>query len=233
MTSDAGEEPTEYRQYRFALPEGATDILLVRHGESAPAREDAPAPTVDGHSDPALDPVGEEQAKLLAERLADDDVSAIYVTPLRRTQQTAGPLAEKLGLTPIVVRDLREVYLGEWEGYTFRKNVAEQNEIAIQIFTEQRWDVIPGAESTEQLAERVTRGIKEIAAAHPNQRVVVVAHGGVIGTLLSIATSSRPFAFIGADNASISQLIVSGDNWAIRRYNDVGHLEAMQHPTDA
>jgi probable phosphoglycerate mutase len=230
VTADDSDEPTEYRQYRFALPEGATDILLVRHGESAPAREDAPAPTVDGHSDPALDPVGEQQANLLAERLADDDITAIYVTTLRRTQQTAAPLAAKLGLTPTVVADLREVYLGEWEGYTFRKNVAEQNEIAIQIFTEQRWDVIPGAESTEQLSERVTRGIKEIAAAHPNQRVVVVAHGGVIGTLLSIATSSRPFAFIGADNASISQLIVSGDNWAIRRYNDVGHLESLVHP---
>jgi probable phosphoglycerate mutase len=231
VTTAAGEEPTEYRQYRFALPEGATDILLVRHGESAPAREDAPAPTVDGHSDPALDPVGEEQAQLLAERLAgDEEISAIYVTTLRRTQQTAAPLAAKLGLTPIVAADLREVYLGEWEGYTFRKNVAEQNEIAIQIFTEQRWDVIPGAESTAQLSERVTRGITEIAAAHPNQRVVVVAHGGVIGTLLSIATSSRPFAFIGADNASISQLIVNGDNWAIRRYNDVGHLESLVHP---
>jgi probable phosphoglycerate mutase len=228
--SQSPAEPVEYRQYRFALPEGATDILLVRHGESAPAREDAPAPTVDGHSDPALDPVGEEQAQLLAERLAGEDIAAIYVTTLRRTQQTAAPLADKLGLTPTVVADLREVYLGEWEGYTFRKNVAEQNEIAIQIFTEQRWDVIPGAETTEQLSERVTRGIKEIAAAHPNERVVVVAHGGVIGTLLSIATSSRPFAFIGADNASISQLIVSGDNWAIRRYNDVGHLEALIHP---
>jgi len=177
VTTD-DDQPAEIRQYRFALPEGATDILLVRHGESAPAREDAPAPTVDGHSDPALDPVGEEQAQLLAERLAGDDIAAIYVTTLRRTQQTAAPLAEKLGLTPTVVADLREVYLGDWEGYTFRKNVAEQNEIAIQIFTEQRWDVIPGAETTEQLAERVTRGIKEIAAAHPNQRVVAVVTAG-------------------------------------------------------
>jgi 2,3-bisphosphoglycerate-dependent phosphoglycerate mutase len=233
VTADAGEEPTEYRQYRFALAPGATDILLVRHGESMPARPDAPAPLIDGHSDPALDPVGEEQARLLAERLAgDDSIAAIYVTTLRRTQQTAAPTAAKLGLTPTVVADLREVQLGDWEGYTFRKNTAERHEIAVKMFSEQRWDVIPNAESTEHLSERVRRGINAIAAAHPDQRVLVVVHGGVIGTILSIATGGRPFAFISADNGSISQLIVSGDDWAVRRYNDAAHLESLRHPAD-
>jgi probable phosphoglycerate mutase len=55
----------------------------------------------------------------------------------------------------------------------------------------------------------------------------------VIGTILSIATGGRPFAFIGADNASISQLIVSGDGWSLRRFNDTAHLESMRHPADA
>jgi len=234
VSSDAGEEPTEYRQYRFALPPGATDIILVRHGESMPARADAPAPLIDGHSDPALDPVGEEQARLLADRLADDNsITAIYVTTLRRTQQTAAPIAAKLGLTPTVVPELREVHLGDWEGFEFRKNTTERHELAVKMFLEQRWDVIPNAESIEALSERVTRGLQQIAAAHPDQRVLVVAHGGVIGTILSIATGGRPFAFISADNASISQVIVSGDSWSVRRYNDTAHLESMRHPTDA
>ena len=46
--------PPEYRQHRFTLPPGATEILLVRHGESAPAREDRPFPLVDGQSDLSL-----------------------------------------------------------------------------------------------------------------------------------------------------------------------------------
>lgn len=226
MSATEDDQPNEFRQYRWALPPGATDILLVRHGESAPAREDAPAPLIGGHSDPPLDPVGEEQALMLAERYgADTDISAIYVTTLQRTQQTAAPVAAKLGLTPIVVADLREVLLGEWEGYKFRKNVAEQHELAVQVFTEQRWDVIPGAESTAHLSERVTRAINEIAANHRDERVMVVAHGGVIGTILSIATGARPFAFIGADNASVSEIVVSGGDWSIRRYNDTAHLE--------
>jgi 2,3-bisphosphoglycerate-dependent phosphoglycerate mutase len=40
-----------------------------------------------------------------------------------------------------------------------------------------------------------------------------------------MATGARGFAFIGADNASISQLIVSGDDWGVRRFNDSAHLD--------
>src|SRR6059036_2845795 len=102
MAQQQSSEREEYRQYRFSLPEGATDLLIVRHGESAPARLDAPAPRVDGHSDPELAPEGREQAERLAERLAHEHIDAIYVTNLRRTAETAAPLAARLGLTPIV-----------------------------------------------------------------------------------------------------------------------------------
>jgi len=218
-------EPTEYRQYRFALPPGATDLLLIRHGESAPARADREAALTDGHSDPELDPVGEAQALRLADRLASEEIAAIYVTSLRRTAQTAAPLAAKLGVTPAVVPDLREVFLGEWEGSAFRKNITEAHPIAVQMMTEQRWDVIPGAESTEAFSERIKRGITGIADAHPNQRVAVVVHGGVIGIIMAMASGAGNFAFVGADNASISQIVVHGDRWIVRRFNDTAHLE--------
>ncbi len=200
--------------------------MLVRHGESAPARDDAPFPLVDGHGDPPLDPVGHEQAERLAERLEHEDITAIYVTTLRRTAETAAPLAARLGIEPRVEPELREVYLGEWEGGAFRKHVVEQHPIARQMFTEQRWDVIPGAESTEAFGERVRGAVRRIAATHPDETVLVVSHGGVIGQVLAMATGSRPFAFTGADNASISQLVVVDDAWIVRRYNDAAHLQA-------
>ena len=52
----------EYRQTRFQRPPGATEILLVRHGESRAATEDDPFPLVDGHGDPELHPNGRDQA---------------------------------------------------------------------------------------------------------------------------------------------------------------------------
>lgn len=231
MPTSAPDEPVEYRQYRFTLPEGATDLLLVRHGESLPAREDAPAGLVDGHADPALDPVGLEQAERIADRLADEAIDAVYVTPLQRTQQTAEPLARRLGLQPQVAPDLREVHLGEWEGYAFRKHTAELHPLAVQAFQEQRWDVIPGAEPTDAFRERIRRGVAALSAAHPNQRVVAVVHGGVIGMVMSIATGAQNFAFIGADNGSISQVVVAGDRWIVRRFNDTAHLERSRAAT--
>jgi probable phosphoglycerate mutase len=203
-------------------------MILVRHGESAPATVDEPFPLVDGHGDPPLDPVGRDQAERVADRLEHEDIAAIYVTTLRRTAETAAPLAARLGLEPRVEPDLREVFLGEWEGGLFRKHVAEGHPAALKMFEEQRWDAIPGAESTASLAKRVRAGVVRIAEAHPDQLVVVVAHGGVIGRILADASgATRGFAFVGSDNGAISRLVVDGDRWIVRGFNDTGHLATL------
>ena len=86
------------------------------------------------------------------------------------------------------------------------------------------WGHIPGAESFAVLTERCVRGVGRIHAAHPDQRVALFVHGGVIGALLAHAAGSRRFAFTGADNASIQHLVVSGDDWKLRCFNDTAHL---------
>jgi probable phosphoglycerate mutase len=215
----------EYRQFRFTLPPGATEILLVRHGESQPAREDSPFPLVDGQGDPPLAETGEREAELVANRLEHEDLDGIYVTSLRRTHQTAEPLAKRLGITPVVEPGMREVMLGEWEGGLFRIRVAQQDPVAVRMFTEERWDVIPGAESTEAFAARIRETLERLAARHVDRRIAVFTHGGTIGQVIAMATGSRPFAFIDADNASITQLVIWGSRWVIRRFNDTAHLD--------
>jgi probable phosphoglycerate mutase len=214
----------EFRQERFALPQGATHVYLVRHGESAPLREGEPQPLVGGHGDPPLDPVGHDQALLIAGRMARLPLRAIYVSSLQRTSQTAAPLAEKTGLVPVVEPDLREVFLGQWEGGLYRVRAAENHPDWQRVQQEQTWDVIPGAEKSVDLAARVGGAVSRIAARHPDQRVAVFAHGGVIGMLAAIATGGRMFAFSGSDNGSITQLVVHGDHWRLRRFNDTNHL---------
>lgn len=215
---------TQFRQYRFSAPPGATDLLVIRHGESAPARLELPAPTLGGQADPELDPRGRGEAERVADRLNGEEISAIYVSTLRRTHETAAPLAKRLGLEPRVEPDLREVNLGEWEGGLFRARVAEGHPLVQRIFAEERWDVIPGAERQESFVKRVRAGLERIAAAHPDQRVAVFTHGGVIGTIMHLATGSRPFAFLGADNASITHIVITDERWIVRRFNDTGHL---------
>ena len=206
-------------------------MLLVRHGESIPAQAEMPFPLVDGHGDPELDPRGEIQAVRVGERLSrprfGETISAIYVTNLRRTAQTAAPLAAALGIEPIVEADMREVFLGEWEGGLYRIRILEGGPIVTRLMEEGRWDVIPGAEPDEALIGRIRGAIGRIAAAHPDQMVAVFTHGGVIGRVMAEATGARPMAFGGAANGSITEIIVMPDRWAVRSYNDTAHLEDL------
>ncbi|RJQ84993.1 histidine phosphatase family protein [Amycolatopsis panacis] len=222
------EQEIEYRQHRFTPPPGSTEIFLVRHGESMPAKASAPFELLDGQADPDLAPEGREHAARVARRLAGERLDALYVTTLRRTVQTAAPLAEKLGLTPAVEPDLREIYLGDWEkNGLFRKHTTEGHPIVQRLWTEQRWDVIPGAESDEAFGCRIRAALTRIAAANPDRRVAVFTHGGVIGEAFAQATRALDrFAFLGADNGSVSHLVLHGENWLVRRFNDTAHLAA-------
>jgi probable phosphoglycerate mutase len=228
-TTETG--PAGVRQLRFERPPGATSILLVRHGESIPAQADVPFPLVDGHGDPELDPRGLEQAERIAERLArprfGEKVSAIYVTNLRRTAQTAAPLAAALAMEPGVEADMREVFLGEWEGGLYRIRILEGGPIARRLLEEGRWDVIPGAEPDDVLIARIRAGMARMAAAHPDELVAVFTHGGVIGRVMAEATGAKALSFSGAANGSISEIVVMPDRWAVRSYNDTAHLEDM------
>ena len=217
--------PRSFRQARFQPPPGATHLLLIRHGESEPAVEGQTFPLVDGHGDPALSPEGRTQAKQVCDRLRGEGIEAIYVSKLRRTAETAAGLVAALGIEPVVSPDLHEVFLGDWEGGEFRQRVAAGDPIVMQMMVEQRWDVIPHAEPSDAFAARAHRAVDHIARTHPGQRVAVFAHGGIIGQILAEATGGRPFAHSGADNASISHLVVAEDRWVLRCFNDTNHLD--------
>lgn len=219
-----GASQTGYRQHRFIPPPGSCEILLIRHGESQPAYPGRPFPQTDGRADPELAPEGVEQAERVAQRLAGQRIDAIYVTSLRRTAQTAQPLARRLGLVPNVERQLREVGLGDWET-SYRQKVAENGPLLRRVWAEGRWDIIPGAEPAAEFAARVRGAIERLAAARPGQRLAVFTHGGVIGQAMALASGSRVFAFAGADNGSVSHLVITGSQWIIRGFNDTAHLD--------
>ena len=216
-----------YRQTRFVRPQGATEILLVRHGESRAASADNPFPLINGQGDPELADIGREQAEKLAKRLADHAIDAVYITNLLRTRETAAPLCLARQLEPAVVSDLREVHLGEWEGGLFRIKAHEGDPRILEMHEQQEWGRIPGGETNAQLNERVSRGLQHIINSHPDEVVMVVVHGGVIGSILAQATGSEPFAFLGADNASISHLIAHEGRLSLRRFNDTSHLSSF------
>jgi len=178
----------------------------------------------DGHGDPPLAPIGVVQAAAIGHRLSGEAIDALYVTTLRRTQETAAPLAAVLQIEPRVCAELREVHLGEWEGGLLRERAAEGDPLVAEMLRTQRWDVIPGAEPEDDFRERVRGALLAIHEAHRDQRVVAVVHGGVIGMALAETVGTRGFAFSGSDNASISRIVVDGERWHLRGFNDVSHL---------
>ncbi len=214
----------EYHQTSYTPPRGATDILLVRHGRTEPARPGVSFAMKDGHGDPALHPEGEKQALAVAERLRGEPLAALYVTNLRRTHQTAAPLAALLNLEPRIEADLREVHLGDWDGGLYRIKAAEDAPEFQRAKALQEWGEIPGAETTAQLHERVRAGLLRIARAHPDQRVAAVVHGGVVGAALAIASGSQAFAFNGTANGAISRIVIDGNKMIVRGFNDCAHL---------
>jgi probable phosphoglycerate mutase len=199
--------------------------LLVRHGASAASLEGETFELVEGQGDPPLSEAGRHQAEQVALRLAQEPFDALYVSTLQRTVQTAAPLVARSGMTPVVEADLREVFLGEWEGGLLRLKAADDDPLFQKVMAEQRWDVIPGAESRKVFGGRLRRAVDRIVTAHPGGRVVVFSHGAAIGEILAQATGSTPFAFVGPDNASISKLVVAPERWIVRGYNDTAHLE--------
>lgn len=91
MRPATASEPMESTR-ASSVPAGAyTTVLVVRHAER-PAG-----------ADPSLDAAGQARAQALADALASAGVTAIYTTQYRRTQETAAPLAQRLGLTPRVI----------------------------------------------------------------------------------------------------------------------------------
>jgi probable phosphoglycerate mutase len=215
-----------YRQRAFAVPPDATELIVVRHGASAPIAAGESFPLVGGHGDPPLASEGMVQAVTVAERLHGEPIRKLFVTPLQRTAQTAEPLVSATGLTPVVIEDLREVHLGDWEGGEYRIRLADRDPIAMRALMEERWDAIPGGERMDVLSSRVGAGLERMLSdIGPGGVGVAVLHGGVIGEICRQVTGSRPFAFIHADNCSITRIVqFPTGHRLLRNFNDTAHL---------
>jgi len=212
-------------QERWQRPDGAREILLIRHGSSVGRTVDTVQLGPLTISDPVLTEDGRRQADALARHLAGEPIGAIFVTPLRRTQQTAAPLVAALGLEPMVVAELREVHMGDWE-HSFYDHAEAGHPLIGRMMAEESWEVLPNAERAADVEARAQAGIAAIVAATaPGTVSAAFCHAAIIAELCRQATDSRPFAFMAPDNTSVTRLVVMADGrWKLRSFNDMAHL---------
>lgn len=215
-----------FEQRPYALPAGATEVILIRHGASAAALPGVRFELVEGRGNPPLSPAGQVQGEAVAERLRHEPIARAFTSPLRRTQETAAPLLATTGLSATMIPELIEVCLGDWEGGEYRVRAGRGDPVIKRMFERERWDEVPGAESQESLAARTRTGVERIVAeTGPDATAAAFVHGAVIGELCRQAADSRPFAFVHSDNGSISRIVVSPDGrWLLRTFNDIAHL---------
>lgn len=151
-----------------------TELLLVRHGETDWNRERR----FQGHADQPLNEAGREQARELAELLAGERIDAVYTSDLRRARETAEILASRLDAEVVVLRELREIDVGSWQGLSWPEIEELHPDGAERWHRDGHgWD---GGESYDELGERIVAALRSIAARHPGQRVLVVGHGGTV-----------------------------------------------------
>ena len=204
-----------------------TRLVLVRHGQTSANY----LRVLCGSTDLPLDPVGERQAQLVAQRIATEmAIDALVSSPMTRARATASPIAALTGLDIEEAHDLREVSFGDLEGSTVEHLETKHPHIAELMLdphnTSLRW---PNGDHMQEFYARTQSAFAEIAHAHVRKTVVVVAHGAVIGGYLRYVTGAPINAWRthGVRNCSISLVDVVDGRPTVSSANDCAHLDTV------
>lgn len=203
----------------FRVAQGATELLLIRHAE---AEHPQPAAALEVKAvDMPLTEHGRLQAKRLANRIAVRKPHAIYASPLKRTMETAQPIADALDLQIRSDERLREVEIAD-VGPASLQDLAE---IAI---AHGGWSHLNGTESSTSIRTRMHEAVADIVAAHAGERVAIVSHAGAINAYLSMILELQKDFFFPAGNTSITVVRARDARRLIVTINDTAHLEGMR-----
>jgi broad specificity phosphatase PhoE len=216
--------PAVFEQAFLSGAEDVTQVLLVRHGQQD---FDRLGPVGD-MIDPPLSDLGRSQAKLVGMHLSTERIDHVYASPLQRALETAREIARHHRLEPVVLDDLREVGIFRdippdrtAVDYIGRQLLAGIRQRMIQ---EKSWDVYPHSEPSHEFRKRVINAIEAIIVTHPNERVVIACHGGVINAYVGHIIGSKYDMFFQPAHTSIS-IVAGGDGRrALHSLNNVNHL---------
>jgi probable phosphoglycerate mutase len=211
-------------------------LLLVRHGQSTWNNEHR----IQGQLDPPLSEEGRRQAARLGRRLAGRRFSGFYSSDLKRAAETSSLIGEAVGIQPAPMVELREIYLGQWEGLR-TEDLAIRFPEAWESWTEEPdWDLVPGGEGSAAFGARVGAALDAIFERHQEGDVLVVTHGGVIQIALHqvVGRPGRGIFPFRIQNSSVSVIEKRNGRIVVGGVNDIAHLEggyaglqALEYPT--
>jgi len=200
-----------------------TRILLVRHGQTEWNRVER----FRGRADVPLNEAGIAQAEAAARRIAAEwTPSAVYSSPLGRAVRTAQAIAAPFGLEVRALPGLNDLDFGDWQGLTPEEAGARWPEDVETWLRTPQTARIPGGESLAGLGERSLRTVRELAARHDGETIVVVGHTVLNRALIlsMLGLGLEHFWRIRQDTAAVNVIEARDGVFSLAVLNDTCHL---------
>jgi probable phosphoglycerate mutase len=190
------------------------ELLLVRHALPARVVRDDGLP-----ADPHLSELGLRQADRVAEFLAEEPLTRIVTSPMRRARQTTEPIAAAHRMEPVVVDDVAEMD-AQASAYIPTEELTGDELLA----TMAEW----GDESfLAPFQARVVAAMQGIVAANKGGTVAVVCHGGVVNATVGWILGLPNFMVFDVTYTSITRIRTNGRLWTVKSVGEAGHLRGL------
>jgi broad specificity phosphatase PhoE len=209
-----------------------TTLILVRHGQTEWNRVER----FRGRADVPLNETGLAQAEATGRRVAAEWAPvAIYASPLSRAVKTAEAIAGACNQEPgtkLAVQihpGLADIDFGEWKGLTPEEARQRWPEAVDAWYNAPHTAHIPGGESLETLRRRAMEAIRELAARHCGQTIVMVGHTVVNRVILLgvLGLGNDRFWHLKQDTCAINVIEAQGGDFTLASLNDTCHLRGM------
>ncbi len=196
-----------------------TVVLLVRHGKTPTTGDKLPGRAPNLH----LSDLGIEQAERAAARIAAlDRATAVYASPMERTQETAAPIAKALKRKVRTEAGLIECDFGQWTG----RKLSELRKLpewkAVQRYPSSFR--FPKGESFPEMQTRMVGSIHKLVAKHPGETIVAVSHADTIKAAIADAMGTHLDLFqrIVVSPCSITAIFYGAEGPAVLTVNSTG-----------
>jgi alpha-ribazole phosphatase len=220
---------TEARLYpNFPHPaSGMTRLVLVRHGQTSGNADGL----LHGRTDLPLNEVGIQQAQRVASRIRElFEIDHIVSSPLQRASATAGIIGKAVEIEHSHDERLQEMDFGDFEGISVDVLLTEHPDLAAKAFDPENADLAwPNGESRSGFHTRVRGAFTRLAFEYDGKSVVVVSHGGVLGSFLAQVQGGSPddWQTYRMANCSISSIEIVASGTIVHCVNDCDHLDGL------
>ncbi len=198
-------------------------MLIARHGESEWNR----IHRYQGQLDAPLSEQGVQQARLLAQRLSQEPIAAIYTSPLKRAAHTADIIAEMHSGVPLTTDDaLMEIHHGDWQGKYADEVLAEYADGLNEWRMNPMRSQMPNGESFSNVYKRTIEFQERMLAQHADETILVSTHDVVIKILVAdvLRMDMNAINRIWLTNGSLTAIHYSNDMSYLVSLSDACHL---------